>query len=94
MFNMVFTLFGPALARDAAGPLTLALALALRCCHSRRMNRPVPGSGHAGGSLVALFVLAGAVTGVVIRQPMLGLLGGLLIGLAMFALTWLLGRRS
>ncbi len=46
----------------------------------------------AGGCLLALAILAGAIAGVVYRQPSLGLLAGLGAGLVLIALVWLLDR--
>ncbi len=48
----------------------------------------------AGGFFLTVCILAGLVVGVVIRNPMIGVLGGTVIGVSLALLTWLLDRRS
>lgn len=47
----------------------------------------------AGGCLLALAVLAGTVIGVLYRQPSIGFLAGLGIGLTLLGLVWLADRK-
>jgi len=46
----------------------------------------------AGGCLLALSILAGAIAGAVYRQPSIGFLAGLGAGLVLLALVWLFDR--
>jgi hypothetical protein len=54
---------------------------------------PASRTARAGGCLLAATVMTGAVAGLVYRQPTIGLLAGLGIGLILTALVWLLDRR-
>ena len=59
-------------------------------------NKPAParrGRGMAGGSLLALSMVAGVVTGTLYGQPSIGFLAGLLVGALFVLLVWLLDRR-
>jgi hypothetical protein len=47
----------------------------------------------AGGSLLALAIVAGAAIGVANGQPTIGALTGLAVGVSLFLLVWLVGRR-
>jgi hypothetical protein len=47
----------------------------------------------AGGALLALSLLGGVILGIVYRQPSIGFLTGLGVGLALLGLVWLLDRR-
>ena len=47
----------------------------------------------AGGFLLAISLLAGAVTGAILGQPSIGFLVGAGIGLTLIILIWLLDRR-
>lgn len=60
------------------------------------MTGPVPpGRGvTAGGSLLALAIIAGAVIGTAGGQPTIGALAGFGIGALLFLLVWLAGRRG
>jgi hypothetical protein len=49
--------------------------------------------GIAGGFLIALGMLLGAVIGTVYRQPSIGFLAGLGIGILLSLLIWWLDRR-
>lgn len=51
-----------------------------------------PGT-NAGGSLLALAIVAGAAIGIAMGQPTIGALAGLAAGVALFLLVWLVGRR-
>jgi hypothetical protein len=46
-----------------------------------------------GGALLALAIMIGAAAGLYVRQPALGMVAGLAIGLVLLALVWLLDRR-
>ena len=46
----------------------------------------------AGGSLIALGAVGGAVTGFLLRQPTLYFLGGLALGVLAALLIWRRGR--
>jgi hypothetical protein len=56
------------------------------------MNRDRP-SPLAGGFLLAFSVIAGAVIGTLYRQPSIGVLAGLGVGLALLGLVWLIDRK-
>jgi hypothetical protein len=56
------------------------------------MSRP-PHFPRSGGILLALAIVIGAVTGTLMRQPSIGFLLGLGVGLALLALIWLIDRR-
>jgi ABC-type uncharacterized transport system permease subunit len=47
----------------------------------------------AGGSLLALSMVIGAVTGTIYGQPSLGFLAGVAVGALFLLLVWLLDRR-
>ncbi|MCW3836120.1 hypothetical protein ACFQ1E_08710 [Sphingomonas canadensis] len=47
----------------------------------------------AGGSLLALFLIAGAIVGMIYGQPTIGLLGGAGGGIAVATLLWLKDRK-
>lgn len=47
----------------------------------------------SGGVLLALAIVAGAVTGVFMHQPSIGVLAGTGVGLLLVALVWLIDRR-
>ena len=48
----------------------------------------------AGGSLLAVSMVAGVVVGTLYGQPSIGFLGGLGVGLLLLILVWLLTRRG
>ncbi|WP_315760732.1 hypothetical protein [Sphingomonas sp. Y38-1Y] len=48
----------------------------------------------AGGAILALTILIGVVLGLVLRQPSLGLLGGIAVGAVISLLIWRRDRRS
>jgi hypothetical protein len=54
-------------------------------------NRPRPPRG--GGVLIALSILIGAIIGIATRQPSLGVVVGLVVGLLLAGLVALAGRR-
>jgi hypothetical protein len=60
----------------------------------RRMNAPLQNrSAQAGGFLLAVSILVGAIAGSVLRQPSIGFLAGTGVGLFLLALVWLIDRR-
>lgn len=82
MFNGSFRIF-------------LAVAATPCGCHSGAMNQPSPRrrGGMAGGSLLALFTVGGVVVGTLYREPSIGFVTGLALGLLLVAMVWLLDRR-
>lgn len=46
----------------------------------------------AGGALLAIAILGGAVAGVVMRQPSIGLVAGFGVGVVLLGLIWLVDR--
>jgi len=55
------------------------------------MSAP-PRFPRSGGILLALSIVIGAVTGTLMRQPSIGFLAGLGVGLALLAIVWLIDR--
>ncbi len=47
----------------------------------------------AGGALIAIAILVGAVVGIAWRQPSLGVVAGLAAGIALALLVWLVDKR-
>ncbi|PCD02696.1 hypothetical protein COC42_15035 [Sphingomonas spermidinifaciens] len=59
------------------------------------MADPRPSRGPvAGGAILALTIMAGVVVGVALRQPSIGLLGGIAVGTVISILIWRRDRRS
>lgn len=52
----------------------------------------MPQRPSAGGSLIALGAVGGAVTGFLLRQPTIYFLGGLALGVLAAVLIWRRGR--
>ncbi len=52
------------------------------------------GNGRAGGVFIALGLLFGAVIGVVVRQPSIGMVAGLGVGVAIALVLWLRDKRK
>ena len=50
-------------------------------------------SARAGGSILALSIIAGAVGGIILGQPSIGFLVGLAVGTAIAAALWLHDRK-
>ena len=50
-------------------------------------------SNFAGGSLLAFAIIAGAAIGVARGEPTIGALAGFGVGILLFLLVWLAGRR-
>jgi hypothetical protein len=48
----------------------------------------------AGGSILAIAIIAGTVAGVIVRQPSIGFLVGTAAGLLLALLFWLHDRRG
>lgn len=58
------------------------------------MNDPRPSKGPvAGGAILAISILGGVIIGVAMRQPTLGLLGGLAVGTIASLIIWQRDRR-
>lgn len=47
----------------------------------------------AGGALIAVTILVGAVVGIAWRQPSLGVVAGLTAGIALAVLVWLIDKK-
>lgn len=56
------------------------------------MSQP-PHFSRSGGILLALAIVTGAVVGTLKRQPSIGFLAGLGVGLVLLLLVWLIDRR-
>jgi len=54
---------------------------------------PAKKTNMAGGCLLALSIMVGAVVGVLYQQATLGLIAGSVAGLGLLTLVWLLNRR-
>lgn len=67
------------------------MASAPRLCHGVVMVRP---DARAGGCFLTLFILAGFIFGLSIRNPMKGVLIGTAAGAALAILVWLSDRRN
>ena len=50
--------------------------------------------GQAGGSILAIAIIAGTVAGVIVRQPSIGFLIGTAAGLLMLLAMWWRDRRA
>ena len=57
------------------------------------MNRPAQKFSRAGGSLLAISIIAGVVGGTIAGEPSVGFLVGLGAGVAMALFIWLSDRR-
>ncbi len=58
------------------------------------MNEPSrPGPKLGGGIFIAVSLLIGVVVGIAMRQPSIGLLAGLGVGIVLAGLVALVGRR-
>ena len=51
-------------------------------------------SSQAGGSIIAISIIAGVVGGVVAGEPSIGFLVGAAVGVALAVLWWLKDRKS
>ena len=56
------------------------------------MDDPKPGFRRAGGALLAFSILIGVVAGTLLRQPSIGFLAGLAVGLLIVVTIWLVDR--
>jgi hypothetical protein len=61
-------------------------------CHRRGMDRRSRYK-QAGGSILAISIIAGTVAGVIVGQPSIGFLVGTAAGLLLLFLFWLHERR-
>ena len=57
------------------------------------MDDPRSSSRSAGGIVLAIAIMAGAVIGIVLRQPSAGLVIGIGVGAVIAAGLWLMDRR-
>ncbi len=58
------------------------------------MTDQTPRSPRAGGAILALVILAGAVAGAATGEPSLGVVVGIAIGVVAAIAVWLLDRRG
>ena len=56
------------------------------------MDQPEPKFRRAGGALLAASILLGVIGGTAMRQPSLGFLAGLALGLLLVGAIWLIDR--
>lgn len=66
---------------------------ALQTAMEPRMNGPSTNPSQAGGSILALSILAGAIGGIILGQPSIGFLVGLAAGTAIALILWRRDRR-
>lgn len=60
----------------------------------RRMKGPNTHSSQAGGSILALSILIGAVGGIAVGQASIGFLAGLAVGTMIAVILWRRDRRG
>ncbi|MDB5698124.1 MAG: hypothetical protein JWN69_928 [Alphaproteobacteria bacterium] len=60
---------------------------------ARAMKRTGNNRPRAGGFLLALAIVVGALLGVFLGQPSIGFLAGTAVGLTLLGLIWLVDRR-
>jgi len=58
------------------------------------VDQPSSSSRSAGGIILALAIMAGAIIGVAIHQPSAGLVIGIAVGALLALVLWLLNRRK
>jgi hypothetical protein len=58
------------------------------------MSKPVVKNPRAGGSLLALSVIAGTFAGSLLKQPSIGVVAGTAIGIAICLAVWLTDLRQ
>ena len=68
------------------------MALGPRRCHGGGVARSK--FPRAGGALLAGSILIGVIAGIVLREPSIGFLAGLGVGLLLLGLVWLADRRG
>jgi len=61
-------------------------------CHGPAVTDLSPKFRRAGGALLAASILIGVVAGTVMRQPSIGFLAGLGLGLTIVVAMWLIDR--
>ena len=57
------------------------------------MERPLNKRPQAGGSILAAFIIAGVVGGIIAGQPSIGFLAGTALGTVIAVILWLRDRR-
>ena len=73
---------------------TTALAGGAAICHGARMDRSGGKYSQAGGAILAIAIIAGAVAGTIVGQPSIGFLVGAAAGIVLAILIWLNDRRK
>ena len=73
---------------------TTALAGGAAICHGARMSSERGRYTQAGGAILAIAIIAGAVAGTMVGQPSIGFLVGAAAGIALAVLVWLNDRRK
>ena len=58
------------------------------------MTRPIRHFSRAGGSLLAISIIAGTVAGTIARQPSIGFLVGVAAGVVMLGYVYLVDRKA
>ena len=80
---------------QSVGSVTIGIARldgCLRACHERAMSKGR--YTQAGGSILAISIIAGTVAGVIVRQPSIGFLVGAAAGVLLAVLFWRLDQRG
>ena len=73
---------------------TTALAGGAAICHGARMKSDSGRYMQAGGAILAIAIIAGAVAGTIVGQPSIGFLVGTGAGILLAVLIWLNDRRK
>jgi len=63
-------------------------------CHGAGMSRNGGRQAQAGGAILAIAIIAGAVAGTMVGQPSIGFLVGTAAGILLAILVWLNDRRK
>jgi hypothetical protein len=63
-------------------------------CHDPAMSQSSGRGSQAGGAILALSILSGAIAGIIVGQPSAGLLAGAVIGILVAVAIWLRGRHG
>lgn len=80
--------------QNTVGKIARHLAFARGLWHSFEMTDKKPPAPRAAGAFIALGLIGGALIGVVLRQPSLGVLLGLAAGVLVALVHWRMDRRA